>query len=392
MDKPKLSILLIDEDLPSRNYMGSLLSRQGYSVQAVSSGKEGYIAALRDKPDIIIFDIDLTDIPVKDLVGKLRSDRRTAGALCIALTTASNSSQADAILEAGCHRFFVKNQESVDQLLTLLAAPLPLETGILKKQAPGGLVGVFLSAKGGMGTSSICANVAQNISTTFPEIDVAVMDLVFPIGSISSIVGYDLLSKPDDFNLQTAASIPPTKLNAKVLQKALLPLENWRFRFLAGSPDPEIAGKIESENLLAVTRVFRQAFGLTLIDLGRSLSNVNLSIIQEADVVVIVTNTDLATIKLTQSVWQYLQRKGISAQRVYMMINRSMGLEGLSKSDAERILGLEIRATTPHLGGTFALANNQHLPILVKLPNDTAAMLIKQISREIVETARRNHG
>jgi len=127
-----------------------------------------------------------------------------------------------------------------------------------------------------------------------------------------------------------------------------------------------------------------------LIDLGCSLSNVNLSIIQEADVVVIVTNTDLSTINLTRTILQYLQHKGVKPQRIYMLINRSMGLEGLSKSDAERILGIEIRATTPHLGGTFALANNQHLPILVKLPHDTATMLIKQISQEILETARRN--
>jgi hypothetical protein len=106
--------------------------------------------------------------------------------------------------------------------------------------------------------------------------------------------------------------------------------------------------------------------------------------------VVIVTGTDLATITLTKTVWQYLQAQGIASQQVYMLINRSIGLEGLSKSDAERILEIDIRATTPYFGGTFSLANNQHLPILVKLPNDISTMMIDQISREILETARRN--
>jgi MinD-like ATPase involved in chromosome partitioning or flagellar assembly len=135
---------------------------------------------------------------------------------------------------------------------------------------------------------------------------------------------------------------------------------------------------------------FRQAFDLTFVDLGRSLSRISLPVILDADVVVIVTGTDLATVTLTKTVCEYLNAQGLDSKQVYMLINRSVGLEGLSKSDAERILGMEIRATTPYLGGAFSLSNNQHLPILIKLPTDTAAMMVDQISREIMETARRN--
>ena len=377
---------MIDEDQPSRNYLGALLARQNYSVQLVSSGREGYIIALRDRPEIIIFDTSLTDMPVIELVRKLRGDKRSAAAICIALAAASNSAQMNDMLAIGCSRFFLKTQESIDELVAFLAAPTQLqETQISQTKRAGGLLGVFLGAKGGMGTSSMCVNIAHNISTTFPDMDLAVMDLVFPIGSIASIVG-----QPADLDLMTATSLSPAGLSNEALCSTLKPLENWRFRFLSGAPEPETANSLDQTRFLGIARAFRQAFNFTLIDLGCSLSNVNLSIIQEADVVVIVTNTDLSTINLTRTILQYLQHKGVKPQRIYMLINRSMGLEGLSKSDAERILGIEIRATTPHLGGTFALANNQHLPILVKLPHDTATMLIKQISQEILETARRN--
>ena len=381
-----MSILLIDEDQPSRNYLGALLARQNYSVQLVSSGREGYIVALRDRPEIIIFDTSLTDMPVIELVRKLRSDKRSAAAICIALATASNSAQMNDMLAIGCSRFFLKTQESIEELLAFLATPTQLqETRILQNKRAGGLLGVFLGAKGGMGTSSMCVNIAHNISITFPELDLAVMDLVLPIGSIASIVG-----QQTDLDLMTATSLSPAALSSDALCSTLKPLENWHFRYLTGVQEPETANSLDQTRLLGIARAFRQAFNFTLIDLGCSLSNANLSIIQEADVVVIVTNTDLSTINLTKTILQYLQHKGVKPQRIYMLINRSMGLEGLSKSDAERILGIEIRATTPHLGGTFALANNQHLPIMVKLPHDTATMLIKQISQEILEAARRN--
>ena len=391
MSDSQLSILLIDEDARTRNYLGALLTKQNYLVQALSSGKEGFITALRDRPDVIILDAGLSDMPAAELVRKLRSDKRSASMLCIALAAPSSNVQIAEILSAGCNEFFLKTPEAVEKLLKMLGSPPQENKAIIaavgqKKHRSGGMLAVFLSAKGGMGTSSMCANIAQNIAKNSTQLDVAVLDFVFPIGSIASIVGYD-----GDFNLQTA-SRSIAELNKDTLRRRLPQLEDWRFRLLAGSPDPETANKLELFHLPEISEIFQQAFDLTLIDLGRSLSETNLSIIQQADVVVLVTGTELATVKMTQTVWQFLKLKGIEQQRVYTLLNRPVGLEGLSKSDAERILGLEIRAATPYFGGNFALANNQHLQIMTKNPHDTAAMMIDQISREILETARRTHG
>jgi pilus assembly protein CpaE len=391
MDGVQLSILVIDEDPRSRNYLSALLTRQNYAVHVVSSGKEGYITALRDRPDVIIFDPGISDIPATELIKKLRVDKRTSAILCIALAASSDTTQIGDLLAAGCNEYLFKTQESIDKMLKILATPpgQVQETNPLsssnKKHKQGGLLGVFLSAKGGTGTSSMCANIAQCIATIFPELDVAVMDLVLPIGSLASIVGYQ-----GEFNILTAASHSLEDLNGDYLRRTLASLENWHFRLLAGSPDPGSANSLDASCMPVLIDAFRQAFDLTFVDLGKSLSRISLPIILDADVVVIVTGTDLATVTLTKTVWEYLKAQGLDLKQVYMLINRSIGLEGLSKIDAERILDMSIHATTPYLGGTFTLANNQHLPILVKLPTDTTAMMIDQISREIMETARHN--
>jgi pilus assembly protein CpaE len=391
MDGEQLSVLVIDEDPRSRNYLSALLVRQNYVVHTVSSGKEGYITALRDRPDVIIFDPGISDIPASELIKKLRADKRTSVMNCIALAASSDTTQMGDLLALGCNEYLFKTQESIDKLLRILATPpgqvqetTPLSVG-KKRQKQGGLLGVFLSAKGGTGTSSMCANIAQCVATIFPELDVAVMDLVLPIGSLASIVGFQ-----GEFNILTAASHSLEDLNGDYLRRTLSPLENWHFRLLAGSPDPGSANSLDAACMPVLISAFRQAFDLTCVDLGRSLSRISLPIILDADVVVIVTGTDLSTVTLTKTVWEYLKAQGLDLKQVYMLINRSVGLEGLSKSDAERILDMNIRATTPYLGGTFSLANNQHLPILIKMPTDTAAMMIDQMSREIMETARHN--
>ena len=74
------TILVVDGDLASRNYIATALQKEGHRVLQAASGKEGLIAAWRDRPDLIIVDPVLADLPGEELAGRLRSDARTAKA------------------------------------------------------------------------------------------------------------------------------------------------------------------------------------------------------------------------------------------------------------------------------------------------------------------------
>jgi hypothetical protein len=84
-----------------------------------------------------------------------------------------------------------------------------------------------------------------------------------------------------------------------------------------------------------------------------------------------------------------LHSKGIGSTNIYPILNRAVGLEGMTKSDAEGMIGLQIRNMIPYMGGNFALANNQHQPIAQKFPNDTAAMVMKEAAEEMAQLAER---
>ena len=70
-------------------------------------------------------------------------------------------------------------------------------------------------------------------------------------------------------------------------------------------------------------------------------------------------------------------------------MNRAVGLEGLTKVQAEQIMELPIKITMPYMGGNFTLANNLNQPITSKYPTDTASIILKGASEEIVTLARR---
>jgi CheY-like chemotaxis protein len=62
MELKPISVLVIDGDDVSRNYLTLMLHNSGYSVLSVSLGREGLITPWKDLPDIIIMDPVLTDL------------------------------------------------------------------------------------------------------------------------------------------------------------------------------------------------------------------------------------------------------------------------------------------------------------------------------------------
>lgn len=372
-------ILLIDADSTSLNFLTRMFQEQYYTVLGTSLGKEGWIYTWRDRPDLIIFDPVLTDVSSEEFIGKLRRDPRSARVPILALSSNLSPETKNVCLKAGCTGYLLKSGETVVLLPGEVAKLLGVRQEIVKD---GGYLIVFLSAKGGTGTSSLCANYAMTIHNNKPEADVVVVDMVLPIGSIAHIVGYD-----GDVDLVSVVELSPAETNREYFRKHLPDVALWQFQLLAGATDPEHANVLQVARIPEIINVLQAAYDYVIVDLGRSLSRISLPIIQKADLLALTISTDLSTITLTKRVWDYLQTQGVEQQNLYAILNRAVGLEGLTKTQAEEILEFPIRTTFPYLGSNFALANNLNQPIISKYPNDTAANVFKETADDMIKLA-----
>jgi len=381
------SILILDENATSRNFLGNTLREKQFKVLEAASGKEALIIAWRDEPDLVLFDPVLSDIKDEEFIKKLRNNARTSNTHLIALSSDPAPIRKEACLNAGVDEYLFKSSQAIpalDESLTrLFSAQKPPD--VASKDGKNlGLLIVFLSAKGGTGTSSLCANLAMNIKQSQPDARVVVADLILPIGSIGQIVGYQ-----GNLNLVTVADLPSGQTNEEYFRKNLPTPELWQFQLLAGSPDPQHGNVLKGERIEQIVDVLRSTYDFIILDLGRSLSRISLPLIQKADLIILIVATDQSTIQLTKTVWDYLQIQGIDRQRIYAILNRAVGLEGLTKAEAEEIIGITIKTTMPYMGSNFALANNLNQPITTKYPTDTASIIFKETAADMVRLARR---
>jgi len=378
---PDKTILFVDSDSASLNFLTRMVKEQGFFAMAADSGKEGLIVAWRDRPDLIIFDPALQDISPEEFLLKLRRDLRSTNVPVLALSSSHNPSLKESCLKAGCNEYMLKSGEIVATLPGVVRRLLGGTKELMLTKEGGSLI-VFLSAKGGTGTSSLCANFAMTIHHSKPESNVAVVDMVLPIGSIAPIVGYQ-----GDVDLVSVAEMSPAETTRDYFHKNLPEIDLWQFQLLAGAPDPERANDLKVARIPEIIQTLQKSYDFVVIDLGRSLSRISLPIIQKAHLAVLVMSTDQSTITLTKKILDYLHAQGIESRNVYAILNRAVGLEGLTKTEAEKIIGLPIKTSIPYLGSNFALAHNLNQPIILKYPEDTASIVFRDVANDMIKTA-----
>jgi pilus assembly protein CpaE len=384
------TILIVDDNPASRVFLANHLRAKQFKILEAPTGKEGLITAWSHEPDLVLFDPTLADIPDKEFIQKLRNDSRTGRARLVALSSDPSPARREACLSAGVHEYLVKSSQAIPALEEILNRLVHAETPVemtRKDSEKSGQLIVFLSAKGGTGTSSLCANLAMNIQKSQPEASVVVADLVLPIGSIGPIVGNE-----GSLNLVTVADLSAAQTNADYFHKNLPKPEHWQFQVLTGSLDPQHGNSIKGERINQIVNMLCSSYDFIILDIGRSLSRISLPLIQKADLIILIVSTDQSTVKLTKTVFDYLQTQEVDSKRIYTILNRAVGLEGVTKTQAEEMIGLPIKTTMPYMGGNFALANNLNQPLTVKYPTDTVSIILKGAAEEIVSLTRRLRG
>jgi len=103
------TLLIIEDDPTSLEYMKALLEPGGFNIITCSTGKEGYEAFLNHPEiDLILMDIKLPDTTGLELTRKIRSSAHHSDVPVIAQTAYAMSEDAHKSKEAGCDDYISK--------------------------------------------------------------------------------------------------------------------------------------------------------------------------------------------------------------------------------------------------------------------------------------------
>ncbi len=101
--------ILVVEDNETNMYIFSrILRKGGHEVIPATSGEEGVEMAIKEKPDLILMDIQLADMDGLEATKKIKESKEGKGIPIVVLTSYAMVGDREKVLAAGCTGYIEK--------------------------------------------------------------------------------------------------------------------------------------------------------------------------------------------------------------------------------------------------------------------------------------------
>jgi len=375
----KHNILVIDSDMATQIWLGNLLTSHGYQMDGVQNGKEGleklstYSDGSIEIPALVIIDLELVDLTGEEVINIYRNNPTLGEIPIIVFSKRQDLLEISRLFQMGISDYVTKKPGIENELLGKISSSmLRAQTGDAMNKK-GKLIS-FFSAKGGNGTSTICLNLAHCLAENVSPKKVLVVDLVLPIGSIAIMTG----TQHENSIANMTAEVKPHDTHK--LKSFLLPVENWSVSILPGSESVKESQKLEPSRIVPILNSLLRAFDYVFVDLGKTLSTISQSVMNFSELIAVVVSPDLLTAELTQIAVGHLNQIAIDRENIFLIMNRAVGLAGLTKLEMEEKIGLKIQRTVPYARENFTLTTNKHMPYISQFKNDGISIELQNLA------------
>jgi chemosensory pili system protein ChpA (sensor histidine kinase/response regulator) len=106
-----LSILLIDDSLSIRKFIGRMLETAGYQVATAGDGEEGIRKASMQAYNVIITDLEMPKLNGYEVIQTLRSRQQTQSVPILVMTTRAGEKHRQLALNVGATGYITKPVE-----------------------------------------------------------------------------------------------------------------------------------------------------------------------------------------------------------------------------------------------------------------------------------------
>jgi pilus assembly protein CpaE len=323
-----MSVILVGKDAHLRAETRTHVATTGrVHVIAESSDYQRaseLIGQLRPQGVIILIDGD--EDAALDLVREIGREHPRTAIICTGKHCTSETIVR--AYRAGAHEFLLQppDPHEMKEVLERLEAFL----GEDETKRVGRVIAVY-SSRGGSGTTTIAVNVAVTLARRTRQ-ETVIVDLNFQYGCLPVFFGIEpTYSMTDVVHNESRLDIQ--------LLRSFLTKVTPELSYLAAPLNPEEADDIFPAHLEMTLGLLRTQFAHVILDTPHVLDPNTLAALDHADVILLVTTTDLASLYTTKRAVETFRRLGYGAEKIRLVVNRYAKNKEVPLEKIEDILG-----------------------------------------------------
>jgi pilus assembly protein CpaE len=383
-----LEVVVVDPDVNSRADTNRALvmshftvsGEAGYGIDAVSMAKE-------KNPDVIVLSMEE---PVARAVQTMNS---LADALpetpIIVYSSLSDASSVRRAMVSGARDYLVKPPRP-EELARAIYAVLEQEErrrtrllGDTAATAARGTVLTVFGAKGGIGKTTISTNLASSLCR-HSNSSVAIVDMDTRFGDVAIMMDVVV-----EFSIADVGRNIET-VNRENISDYLV-RHSSGVEILPAPLHPTEWGALSRQHITKIVDLLAQTHDYVVVDTPGAFNELVATALECANIILLVTSMDIASIKDTALALEMLRAASVSEDKVKLVINHSTSSNSLRAEDVERVLEYQVYWRIPH---DVAVSNSNQLgqPIVLAKPYARASRAITDIAHNLSGLRRERKG
>jgi pilus assembly protein CpaE len=370
----RVALAVVDPDPKLRTRLALQL---GEEADVVTYSEVAALAEyqLPGRPLVVVFGPGLADAAGLGDIERFTRARPDAGAILVAAELSTNLLQQ--ALRSGIRDVLgapteaTSLTESVERVARTLTVVLP-PPGMADESAGDGRVITVSSTKGGSGKSVVATNLACALARRSSR-PVVLVDADLQFGDVAVMMR---LVTPH--TLVDAVSAQG-RLDAQFLQSLLVRHDQSGLLVLPAPLEPSFAERVSAGDMTRIVEILRSFCAYVVLDTPAQFNDVVISLIEQADDVIMVAGLDIPTIKNTKLGLQTLRLLEVGEERISLLINRADTKVQVDVAEVERTLGLRAGALIPS-DIVVPQSVNKGVPVVLDAPRSEVARAFEELA------------
>ncbi|MBO9312335.1 MAG: response regulator [Chloroflexus sp.] len=384
----KIRVMIVDDIVDTRDQLEKLLffEKDIEVVAKASNGREAIALARQHRPQVILMDINMPDMDGIAATEAILTQDPTIQV--IIMSVQGETDYIRRAMLAGAREFLIKPISADDLYRSIrhvarLAATRPVipimgasgQTASGPSGVDGEIFAVF-SPKGGVGVSSIAANLAVAIRQQTNK-KVALVDGNVLFGDLSVLLNL----RPDKTILDLASRIEGLDRD---LLNDVMATHPTQIRVLLAPPDPQRGELVTADQIRTILEALRQEFHYVIVDTPASFQDRSLAALDLAQRVITLMTLEMHCIRNVKLFLEVADLLGYPADKVMLVLNKATNRTGIRAEDVEKHLQRKLALQIGDAAQEMTLAINQGTPLILAKPNHHVSKDIMNLARELV--------